>query len=223
MDTFQRARSAEQRAARREAILATATEMLSEMPVSQLTMNGLSRRVGLAKSNVMRYFESREAVLLELLAGLAQDWLAEATELVRRGMPQDGALSVRLVALTSVLASSFAEHEVLCDLLSAQANVLEHNVSEDVALRYKRSAIEALHGLANLITSALPEVADDRALDAALTTIVLVGAFWTHSHPSAAMVAVYRENPSLAVMQEFGVALEQALGNYLRGMATASN
>jgi AcrR family transcriptional regulator len=43
--------------------------MLNEMPVSKVTMNGLSRLVGLAKSNVMRYFESREAVLLDLLTG----------------------------------------------------------------------------------------------------------------------------------------------------------
>lgn len=36
--------------------------MLSEMPVAKLSLNELSRRIGLAKSNVLRYFESREAV-----------------------------------------------------------------------------------------------------------------------------------------------------------------
>ena len=41
--------------------------MLAEMPVAEVTLNELSRRAGLAKSNVLRYFESREAVLLELL------------------------------------------------------------------------------------------------------------------------------------------------------------
>jgi AcrR family transcriptional regulator len=35
--------------------------MLTEMPVAQTTLDELSRRVGLAKSNVLRYFESREA------------------------------------------------------------------------------------------------------------------------------------------------------------------
>ena len=30
------------------------------MPVAELSLNELSRRVGLAKSNVLRYFESRE-------------------------------------------------------------------------------------------------------------------------------------------------------------------
>jgi hypothetical protein len=43
-----------------------AAAMLREMPVAELSLNELSRRVGLAKSNVLRYFETREAVLLEL-------------------------------------------------------------------------------------------------------------------------------------------------------------
>src|SRR4051812_50020338 len=67
MTAFQRARSDEQREERRRVILATAGGMLAEMPVSAMSLNELSRRVGLAKSNVLRYFESREAVLLELL------------------------------------------------------------------------------------------------------------------------------------------------------------
>src|SRR2546421_4060846 len=74
--TFQRARSEEQREVRRQVILKTAAAMLTEVPVAQLSLNELSRRVGLAKSNVLRYFESREAVLLELLDSAWQEWLA---------------------------------------------------------------------------------------------------------------------------------------------------
>ena len=76
MTVFQRARSEEQREARRQAILAAAAAMLAEMPVAEVSLNELSRRAGLAKSNVLRYFESREAVLLELLDAAWQDWLA---------------------------------------------------------------------------------------------------------------------------------------------------
>ena len=57
-------------------ILDTAAAMLAEMPVAQVSLNELSRRVGLAKSNVLRYFESREAVLLDLLGSEWQEWLA---------------------------------------------------------------------------------------------------------------------------------------------------
>ncbi|WXZ49457.1 TetR/AcrR family transcriptional regulator [Clavibacter tessellarius] len=73
--TFQRARNDEQRQIRRQAILDTAAGMLQEMTVAEVTLNELSRRVGLAKSNVLRYFESREAVLLDLMDDYFARWL----------------------------------------------------------------------------------------------------------------------------------------------------
>src|SRR2546429_1090739 len=81
---FRRARSDEQREIRRQAILRVAAGMVAEMPVAELSLNELSRRVGLAKSNVLRYFESREAVLLELLDNAWRDWLPPPTQALPR-------------------------------------------------------------------------------------------------------------------------------------------
>ena len=93
---FQRARSEEQREARRQAILGAAAAMLAEMPVAEVTLNELSRRAGLAKSNVLRYFESREAVLLELLDSAWQDWLAQLdAELAAAVVPGPGRVTRR--------------------------------------------------------------------------------------------------------------------------------
>ena len=221
MQTFKRARSAEQRQARREAILATAHDMLVEMPVSQVTMNGLARRVGLAKSNIMRYFESREAVLLDLLGRLSDDWLTEARSRVRATLSTDGPAAQRAAALAEIFARLFAQEHVLCDLLSAETAVLEHNVSETVALRYKTAAIDGLDGLASLIVEILPELDEEAGHDAAFTTIVLVGAMWTHSHPSPAMAAVYRDEPALATVEGFTDSLGHMITTYLRGLLVA--
>lgn len=218
MQTFQRARSAEQREARREAILSTAHEMLTEMPVSQVTMNGLARRVGLAKSNVMRYFESREAVLLDLLSRMAAEWLSEATSNVAEHVSRDTSVLERAQSLSRIFAVLFTEHRVLCDLLSAETSVLEHNVSEEVALRYKRGALVALDGLAALVVDVLPELDAESGHDAAFTTIVLVGAMWTHSHPSPAMAAVYRDEPALATVEGFTESLGHMIFTYLTGL-----
>ena len=65
--SFQRARRPEQMAARRAAILDAARAMLTDKGVADISLRELSRRVGLAKSNVLRYFDSREAIFLELL------------------------------------------------------------------------------------------------------------------------------------------------------------
>src|SRR4051812_49745717 len=59
--------------------------MLAEMPVAALSLNELSRRVGLAKSNVLRYFESREAVLLELLDAAWREWLVALEDALPAG------------------------------------------------------------------------------------------------------------------------------------------
>jgi len=107
---------------------------------------------------------------------------------------------------------------VLCDLLSAETSVLEHNVSEEVALRYKRGALAALDGLAALIVDVLPEFDAESGHDAAFTTIVLVGAMWTHSHPSAAMAAVYRDEPALATVEGFTESLGHMVCTYLTGL-----
>src|SRR5690349_22205750 len=129
--------------------------MLGEMSVAELSLNELSRRVGLAKSNVLRYFESREAILLELLDAEAQEWLAELDPLLQ---PAGGTPRERGDRLAAVLAETVARRPVLCDLWSAQATVLEHNVSAAVALEFKRATGRALVLQVGLIRRCVPEL-----------------------------------------------------------------
>src|SRR6201999_4425324 len=118
--------------------------MVLDMPVADLSLNELSRRVGLAKSNVLRYFESREAVLLDLLAHAAGEFLTEIAEALPANVDRSAPKASRVRAVAVGLATAFATHPMLCALLSAQAGVLEHNVSTEVAIRYKRGARDSL-------------------------------------------------------------------------------
>jgi AcrR family transcriptional regulator len=220
MATFQRARSEEQREIRRRAILDTAAAMLAAMPVSEVSLNELSRRVGLAKSNVLRYFESREAILLELLDRSTRQWLAELAERLPAEVDPHGTALRRGDQLAAALARSLAPHRVLCDLFSAQAGVLEHNVSVDVAARYKRTAIENLTALAELFRRQLPELGDDAWKVCGMAT-VLVGALWTHTRPSASVLAAYDADPALAAMRmDFTTAAEETLATLITGAIT---
>jgi len=218
--TFQRARSEEQREERRRSILQTAAAMLDEMPVSAMSLNELSRRVGLAKSNVLRYFESREAVLLDLLADAAARFRAEAAGTPAADVDPSAPLNTRAHEVAAGLARSFAAHPMLCELLSAQTAVLEHNVSPDVAIRYKRAARDGLLWLAELLRRHLPELDDQRSVRAASMIILLVGALWSHSRPGPAVLAAFETDASLAFMHpSFTDALENAVAAFLLGLA----
>jgi AcrR family transcriptional regulator len=217
MATFQRARSEEQREVRRRAILDTAAAMLEAMPVAEITLNELSRRVGLAKSNVLRYFESREAILLELLDRAAKAWIAELAERLATEIDPHATATERGDQLAASVTRSLARHQVLCDLLSAQAGVLEHNVSADVAARYKRATHDNITALAELAERHLPELGD-AAWNLCGMTVVCIGALWTHTRPSASMLAAYEADPTLAAMRlDFSAALREALATLAAG------
>ena len=112
-----------------------------------MTLNELSRRAGLAKSNVLRYFESREAVLLELLDSAWQDWLVQLERTWRTRSTPPRRSPERADQLAAAVASSLASRPMLCDLISAQAAVLERNVSPQVAAQYKRASIAGITAL----------------------------------------------------------------------------
>ena len=218
MTNFQRARSEEQRQARRDAILRVAAEMVAEMPVAELSLNELSRRVGLAKSNVLRYFESREAVLLELLDSAWRGWLdrlaAELPERVDAAAP----VAERREGTAAAVAASLAGDRLLCELMSVSAAVLERNVSPTVARSYKLSAIANTKSLGGLVRERLPELRADGAANFAAGTLAATAGIWPLAQPSPALLELYEREPELAVLRlDFAGALGEFLATLLAG------
>lgn len=217
MATFQRARSDEQREIRQQDILDTAAAMLETMSVTALSLNELSRRVGLAKSNVLRYFESREAILLELLDRDWRQWIDTLPEQLAASITSGAPPMQRGQQFAAVLAQSLERHRVLCDLLSAQAGVLEHNVSPDVAARYKRASLDRVDAMAALARQYLSELGD-HAYQLCAQTVMVSGAVWTHARPSAAMLTAYEADPSLAALRmDFTDTLSEMLATLIAG------
>lgn len=197
--TFQRARNEEQREARRKVILNTATAMLEEMPVAEVSLNELSRRVGLAKSNVLRYFESREAVLLELLDDFLERWLAELAAELDRAIDTRDAPEVRAARLAETLSDSLADRPVLCDLFGAQGGVLEHNVSVEVIKKHKRSALGRLTTMTELVRRYLPELGDGAQMFC-LMSLLSAGALSAYTPPPPSLLAAYADEPALGAL-----------------------
>ncbi|MEU4559419.1 TetR family transcriptional regulator [Actinoplanes sp. NPDC023936] len=216
--TFQRARTEEQRELRRQAILDVASAMLDEMPVAAVTLNELSRRVGLAKPNVLRYFESREAVLLELLDRFLQEWLTALAGELAAGVGTDQPMAGRAEAVAEVLSRSLSGRMVMCDLFGAQGSVLEHNVSVEVVTRYKRASLERLATMTALIQKYLPELGEKGTLFS-LQTMVMAGALSAYSTPPPSLQAAYLAEPDLARFHsELRDSLKQALTATLLGV-----
>src|SRR6201996_5682362 len=126
-ETFQRARRPEQREVRRQAILDAAAAMLVDDPSSEISLREISRRVGLATSNVLRYFDSREAIFLELLARESTSWLDAMEHELDQLEPSTGVGACERVA--AIWAGTLAERPTLCGIWRRMSRVLERNVT----------------------------------------------------------------------------------------------
>ena len=217
MTTFQRARSEDQREIRRQEILDTVAAMLHEMPVAAISLNELSRRVGLAKPNVLRYFESREAILLELFIRAWDEWLTALPPLFYAGVIPTGTVRQRGDQIAHVIARSLVTREVFCDLFSSHASVLEYNISGEVAASYKRAALANLDRLAQLLGVCLPELGN-QAWQVCVQLGFTMSAIWVHSRPSAGVLAAAEVDPSLVEHRiDFEKALEAMLATLISG------
>lgn len=213
---FKRARSEEQREQRRQVILDTASAMLTKMRVDDLSLNELSRRVGLAKSNVLRYFESREAILLELLDEGLREWIRD---LARVPTVRDATARERGDHLAENMALSLAARPVLCDLISAQPGVLERNVSSEVVLRHKRATMGAVDDMGTVMQRHLPELRKDDAFTVFAFTLLMTSGAWPHSRPTAAVLEAYAADAAVAAMQmDFATTVRQMIELSIAGL-----
>src|SRR5271154_7359713 len=107
---FQRARSAAAKQQRESAILDAARALGAERGIRQITLTDISEAVGMHKSALLRYFETREEIFLRLTADGWREWSAALrTELEGLAAPapaaRAGAFSPARAARRGVLGS----------------------------------------------------------------------------------------------------------------------
>jgi AcrR family transcriptional regulator len=191
-EDFQRARRPEQKQQRQADILAAARDLALRDGVRNVSLAGIAARVGIHKSALLRYFETREEIFLVLIAEAWLDW----TEGLRAGLSGPAQGSPGTVA--DVLARSFGDRPLLCDLIAHTPLSLERNVSPEAVRRYKLISLGAVAQAAGLVHAALPELtaAEGQELVAALAS--LAGALWQIANPGPVLAELYASDPALA-------------------------
>jgi AcrR family transcriptional regulator len=191
-EIFQRARRPEQKLRRREAILNAARELALHDGVRDVSLADIAERVGIHKSALLRYFETREQIFLELTVEAWGDW----AEALHAGLDAAAPGSAGLVA--DVFARSFGDRPLLCDLIAHTPLNLERNVSPEAVRRYKLTALGAVNEAAALVRRVLPELTLAECGEFVATLASLAGSLWQIANPVPALAELYASDPALA-------------------------
>ncbi|HEY5357988.1 MAG TPA: TetR family transcriptional regulator [Streptosporangiaceae bacterium] len=212
---FQRARRPEQKQQRQEAILDAARELAERDGVRSVSLADIAQQVGIHKSALLRYFETREQIFLKLTARAWLDWSQAlhaaldpavpdlpAPDLPAPGpaAPGPGAAAnpgpAELVA--DAVARSFAHRPLLCDLIPHTALNLERHVSVDAARHYKLTSLAVVADAARLVQRVLPDLTVEECGEFVATMAALAGSWWQIANPTPVLAELFASDPQLA-------------------------
>jgi TetR/AcrR family transcriptional regulator len=175
---FRRARKPAEQQLRREAILAAAARLFDAEGPQGAGLNAIAAKAGFTKSNVYRYFESREEVLMSLFLAELERFVVDF-EVAASNCPIGD-----IDALAEASTGAFLAHPRFCALVSILTGVLEQNVSVERIIALKRTVTGYNGRIAGAVHSRLPTATIEDASWAVGMVATLVGGMWPNVTPS---------------------------------------
>ncbi len=192
---FARARNEAQRQDRLTQLTAATRELLTHTRATALTLGDVAAAAGLAKSGILRYAGSREALLLRVMHDEHLAWIE--------------ALSGELLhtAPATAMARTLAAHPVLCDLIAASPALIA-KLSPDEMRVLASQANDAQRRLGAALHPSLP-LSDNQlgALTAAVHAFTGTAWAWTNPDSPQPIVTDF-ESTVLRLLEIFIAGLE---------------
>ena len=173
--TWQRARTEEQKEKRIRELTDAAGRLHESSQLSEITIAMIAREAGWTRSNVYKYFSTKEEVFLELLKLDLRAWGSELVSAL------SGRENWDVESVSGVWAESCMRQTRLIELMSVLFSVLERNTSVERLTLFKRELMADLGSLGAALGAALtfrePQAVAD-FLQASSALLVGMGPMW---------------------------------------------
>jgi AcrR family transcriptional regulator len=176
--SFLRARQPAQIEQRKEAILRTALLLFQKNGLENVSLTDIAREVGLSKSNIYRYFESREHIYLVVLQRLAVRFEQRLYPPIKK---LNGKGSVAKVA--DIMTQAYIDSPEYGELITVVNSVLEKRLTPPLIINFRAVFLERRKRLAAVLASALPAISAEKMLPFTLHIFLHVPGLWTFCYP----------------------------------------
>ncbi|MFD4256939.1 TetR/AcrR family transcriptional regulator [Streptomyces sp. NPDC058534] len=158
--------------------------------MGRVSLGGIAAAVGLSKSNVLRYFGTREEIDLHLTMREGTDWAAAAGTALReaRGFS----------AAAAALADAYADRPLYCDLTTHAETMLEHNASVEALRVHKLWAIDTYFTVGQRIAAACPQLTVRDGTSLVMAASAFVTKLFPLTRPPEALRELYDREPEIA-------------------------
>jgi len=208
---WERARTPEQQEERRQEILDAAATLFRHMNYENVSLNAIADEAGFTKSNIYRYFASREEIFLSLFLIDFSEWADGFIETLR-DLPADTTAE----QLAEIWVDSLYVEERMLDLIPLLALALERNASEDALFHFKLNAHQMMGHIVEALATPLPMMTPEQGAMLFKRVHGLIAGLWPFANPNEVMQKVL-ERPELAEPPfDFRCTLRDAIAVFVR-------
>lgn len=213
MDQFVRARSEEQKQSREAQILIAAGVLFRQQDFKEVTLVMIAKAAGFTRSNIYRYFRSKEEIFLVIMEREFELFAKQFTKALKshdNQGPED---------LVQILVGNLLKQDTLLELLPIMTSSLERYSGKDQVLTFKQALYGSVGSMVVAIKQAFPDLSESAIMDILMGFIALSAGLY----PLTKLTPVHREirdeHPELASMfVEFQERMETLLLRLIQGV-----
>ncbi len=210
---WKRARTDEKKSVRKDAIYSAALTLFKKDGYEKVSLNGIAAEAGFTKSNIYRYFSSREEIFLNIFSNLFEKWVDDCLAQLRK-LEED----VRIELFAKTYVQSMLPHTQFLDLTPLLFISLEKNSSFEQLIIFKEVARDRLYEIAVEVCRIFPSLTIQEAFKYLNLSFAATTNYWAVSTENEELKKIYQMPEFEMLKPNFEQDLTTAIEIILRGL-----
>jgi len=213
---WKRARTHEKKNERKDAIYEAAFTLFKKSGYDKVSFNGIASEAGFTKSNMYRYFSSKEEIFLNVFGNLFEDWFEDCTGRLKT-LEQHATIE----SFAKAWVDSLMAHPRFLDLTPLLFVSLEKNSSFDQLLEFKRMSKDLLFRMTVEIGRVYPDIHAEKAFRFLTLSYAAMANYWAANSQSEPLIKIYQLEEFRELKPNFEGDLLISIEVILKGLKTS--
>ena len=210
---WQRARTDEKKNERKEAIHQAAFTLFKKKGYEDVSFNSIAKEAGFTKSNMYRYFSSREEIFLNIFSDLFKIWTDDCI----KGL-QTLKQEAEAPDFAKIWVTSFLSHPQFLDLTPLLFVSLEKNSSYEQLFQFKNLAKNLLYQVSIEICRVYPDITGENAFKFLNLSYAATSGYWAASAQNEVLEKIYQQEMLKDLKIDFEKDLTDSIEIIIKGI-----
>lgn len=215
---WQRARTDDKKSERREEIYAAAFRLFKRDGYDKVSFNAIAAEAGFTKSNLYRYFSSKEDIYLCIFSDLFGQWVESCLSALAELQPQPPASE-----FAEAWLASMRPHQEYLTLATLLLTALERNSSFEQLQTFKRVSMQRLYAVAVAICRLYPQLSTQQGFSFLSLSFAATTHYWALATDNADLVRIYAMDEFQSLKPNFERDLALAIEVTLCGLGALTD